>query len=190
MPSSMRSGVDFLGEVGLYDVVLPFLLVFIIVFAILEKSKVFGYVEISGQRYTRKNLNAMAAFVIGFFVVASARLVQIITQVSSQVVIFLVGIFLLLMLYGALQKESADGVEFDGWVKNLLFIVSFIGLIFIFLNAIPSCDGTTCSTWLEIIISFVKNNWSSGVVSSILMFAITLGIIFYVTSYKTGTSQH
>ena len=40
MASAFRDVINFFGEIGLYDVVLPFLLVFAIVFAILEKTKV------------------------------------------------------------------------------------------------------------------------------------------------------
>ena len=66
--SVFRGVISFFGDIGLYDVVLPFLLVFTIVFAILEKTKVFGVEEIEGKKYTRKNLNAMASFVIAFLV--------------------------------------------------------------------------------------------------------------------------
>jgi len=58
MVSAFRGVVDFFGEIGLFDVVLPFLLVFTVVFAILEKTKVFGIEEIEGKKYTRKNLNS------------------------------------------------------------------------------------------------------------------------------------
>ena len=56
--------IDFLGRLGVYDVLLPFLLVFTLVFAFLEKTKVLG-VEIVKDKagnehtYTRKNLNAI-----------------------------------------------------------------------------------------------------------------------------------
>ena len=40
--SVFRGIIEFFEKIGIYDVVLPFLLVFTIVFAILEKTKVFG----------------------------------------------------------------------------------------------------------------------------------------------------
>ena len=40
--SPFRTGIDFLDKLGVYEVLLPFLLIFTIVFAILEKTKVFG----------------------------------------------------------------------------------------------------------------------------------------------------
>ena len=42
MVSPLESAINFFKEFGLFSVVLPFLLVFTIVFAILEKTKVLG----------------------------------------------------------------------------------------------------------------------------------------------------
>ena len=73
--SVFREALIFFDQVGLYDVVLPFLLVFTLVFGVLEKSKILGTEKGGdGEMYTRKNLNAMVAFISGFFVVASAQL--------------------------------------------------------------------------------------------------------------------
>ena len=62
-----RGIIGFLEQIGIYDVILPFLLVFTIIFAILEKTKVLGTETIEGKRYTKKNINAMVAFVISFY---------------------------------------------------------------------------------------------------------------------------
>ena len=88
-PSTFRGIIGFFDKVGIYDVVLPFILVFTIVYAILEKTKILGTEEIEGIKYTRKNLNAMTAFVVAFLVVASSKLVAVVTDVSSQVVVLL-----------------------------------------------------------------------------------------------------
>ena len=86
MVSTFRGALEFFQDIGIYDVVLPFLLIFTIVYAIFEKTKVLGTEEISGVKFAKKNLNAMVAFVIAFMVVASSKLVEIITEVSSNVV--------------------------------------------------------------------------------------------------------
>ena len=104
-PSAFRNVIIFFNDLGLYDVVLPFLLVFTIVFAILEKTRVFGSDKIGDHSYPKKNINALVAFVISFFVVASAHLVQVITTISAQVVLLLFGSVLFLMLVGSFMKE-------------------------------------------------------------------------------------
>jgi len=140
--TALRGVFEFLGKVGLFDVVLPFLLVFTIVFAILEKTKIFGTEEIEGKKYPRKNLNATTAFVISFLVVASSRLVEIITTVSANVVVLLLLSILFLMLVGSFFKEGEPVHLTGGW--NVLFmIIMFIGIILIFLDAM----GWLQDTW-------------------------------------------
>ncbi len=136
MASQFREIIDFFANVGVFEVVLPFLLVFTVVFALLERTKVFGTEKIDGKEYTKKNLNSSAAFVIAFLVVASSRLVEIITQVSSQFVVLLFLIVLFLLLVGSFFKEEPHGVFLEGgWKAAFMFIV-FIGLAFIFLDAL------------------------------------------------------
>ena len=55
MVSTFRGALEFFEDIGIYDVILPFLLIFTIVFAILEKTKVFGTEEIEGTKNTKKN---------------------------------------------------------------------------------------------------------------------------------------
>ncbi len=137
--SNFRAVIEFFGRIGLYDVVLPFILVFTIVFAIFEKTRVLGHEEHDGHRYPKKNLNSMAAFVIAFLVVASTRLVAIINQTASQVTILLMAIVLFLLLVGAFLKEGeTSGLE-GGW-RSTFMIFSFIGIILIFLNAVGWLD--------------------------------------------------
>src|SRR3989338_9518794 len=112
--STFRAAIDFLGRAGVYDVILPFILVFTIVFAILEKTKVFGMENIEGKEYTRKNLNAMTAFVIALLVIGSAQIVDILNIVSSQVVILLFASVFFLLLVGSFSKEEKGGIFLSG----------------------------------------------------------------------------
>ena len=57
--SIFRGVIDFLAKIGVYDIILPFLLVFTIMFAILEKTKVLGVENVGGNETTKKNLNSM-----------------------------------------------------------------------------------------------------------------------------------
>ena len=105
MASQLRDIIEFFDEIGFCDVVLPFLLAFTIVFAIFEKTRVLG----TEDGKPKKNLNAIAAFAIAFRVVASSRLVEILTEVSSNMVVLLFLSVLFLLLVGSFYKESSDG---------------------------------------------------------------------------------
>ena len=70
MVSTFRNVLEFLDTLGVYDVLLPFILVFAIMFAILEKSKVLGTETKGDVTIPKRNINSLVAFVIAFFVVA------------------------------------------------------------------------------------------------------------------------
>ncbi len=166
MASLFRDALVFLNDLGLYDVVLPFLLVFTVVFAILEKTKIFGIgQDIDGNNTTKKNLNAMFAFVIAFLVIASTRLVAVINESMANIVLLLLLAVSFLLLVGAffgdrefeLQKE-------DPWMKFFVFFM-FIGIVLIFLNSLDWLNALW--DWLN----RIDREWASS-----LVFLIITGI--------------
>lgn len=172
-PSTFREIIYFFDRIGIYDVVLPFVLVFTIVYAILEKTKVLGTEEIKGVKYTRKNLNAMTAFAISFLVVASAKLVAIIANVSSQMVVLLLASVFFLLLVGTFYKEGED-VALEGAWRTLFMVIMFVGLLIIFLQAIPTKSG---QPWLEWFLQYLGTHWSSTGVASIILI---IGLVIFV----------
>lgn len=177
--SVFRGTLEFFGKLGIYDVILPFLLVFTIVFAILEKTKVFGLEEIEGKKYPKKNLDAMVAFVVAFFVVASSKLVEAITQISSQVVILLLLSVFFLILVGSFAKETEEGFFLGSPWKGTFFAIMFIGIVGIFLNAIKTEDG---QTWLSWIMEFISTKWNTDWVASLILIGFVIGMIALITS--------
>ncbi|MEK6967154.1 MAG: hypothetical protein AABX51_00830 [Nanoarchaeota archaeon] len=180
MASSFRNALGFLNDMGVYDVVLPFILVFVIVFAILEKTRVFGtYTFPDGKEYPKKNLNSMVAFVISFFVVASSQLVQAITKISANMVIILLGTVMFLILAGSFHKEDPKGFFLEGAYKNAFMILVAISLAVIFLDALEIEPGTT---WLDKIMDWGGQFSSSSTIASVVLIIFTIGIILFVTS--------
>jgi hypothetical membrane protein len=166
--------IEFFKEIGMYDVVLPFLLVFTIVFAILEKTKVFGVEEIGDKKYTRKNINAMVAFVVGFIVVASSRIVSVINKVMGNVVLLLLVSVCFLLLIGSFMKEGEVRLEKGGWQTFFMFFM-FIGVALIFLHALG---------WLDVALSYVIDYWSTPYIGAILMFIVIGVVMYYITKER------
>ena len=181
MATPFREIIDFFANIGVFDVVLPFLLVFTIVFALLERTKVFGMEKIDGKDYTKKNLNSAAAFVIAFLVVASSELVEVITKISSNFVVLLFGIVLFLLLVGSFFKEEQHGVflEKGGWRTGFMLLV-FVALIFIFLDALDVLND---------VFDFLKGTDRGEIVGSVLLLILIVSFIVYVTQEK-GSSNH
>jgi len=178
--SPFRGVLDFFGEIGLFDVVLPFLLVFTIVFAILEKTKVFGVDEADGKKYTKKNLNSIAAFVMAFLVVASSELVEIITKVSSNVVVLLLLVVLFLLLVGAFYAEGDKSVFLTGGWKTLFMVIVFLGIGIIFLDALDFLED-------------LKDFFGGGrneVAGSIILLAIVVFFVAWVVREPSHKLEH
>ena len=177
MASQFRDIIDFFATIGVFDVVLPFLLIFTVVFALLERTKVFGIEKIEGKEYTKKNLNSAAAFVIAFLVVASSELVEVITAVSSQFVVLLFLIVLFLLLVGSFFQEKQEGVFLEGGWRTTFMLIVFVGLVFIFLDAL---------NLTEKVFGFLKGTDKGEIVGSVLLLIVIVMFVAYVTQEKKG----
>lgn len=178
--SQFRGIFNFLEKLGFFDVVLPFLLIFTIVFALLERTKVLGVETIDGKHYTKKNLNTMAAFVIAFLVVASSRLVEIITTVSSQFVVILFLIVLFLLLAGSFHMEKQEAFFLTGGWKTLFMVIAFVSISVIFLDATDYLDDT---------FGFLTGADRGEVTGTAILFIVIIVFIIYVTQDKQGHGQ-
>ncbi len=179
MAESMLGGtISFLNDLGIYDVILPFLLVFTIVFAILEKTKIFGVEKVDGHTITRKNANAMTAFVMAFFVIGSSKLVSLINVMASQIFLLLFLIVLFLMLVGVLQKDGEYELD-KKWRKAMMGAVLLI-IIIIFLNALG---------WLQQIYDFLVDNWSTEAVSAVILLLLIAIFMFWVTKSPSSKTK-
>ena len=178
-----RGVLKFFDKIGLFDVVLPFLLVFTIVFALLEKTRVFGTEKYGNEEVSKKNLNSLAAFVIAFFVIASSKLVELITQISANVVLLVLASTLFILLAGSFSEQKEKGYFLEGGFKATFMVIMFVGLLAIFLNAIKIGDNSLLEIGLFFIGQFFEN---VGVASIVLVLAV-VGIMIYVTR---GKAEH
>lgn len=177
MVSQFRTTLEFFEKLGIYDVILPFLLVFTIVFAILEKTKIFGTDDIDGKKYTRKNLNSMVAFVSAFLVVASTKLVAIINETVANAVLLLILSVCFLMLAGSFHTGDKEFFLEGGWA-TFFMILTFAGIVLIFLNAIKVEDNKSVLQWgWE---NFITK-WDTTAVSSIILLVVVVGVMVFVS---------
>lgn len=110
---------------GIFDVVLPFFLVFTIVFAFLEKTKILGS---SAQV---KRFNMIIAVVMGLLSVRVPIYVTIINDALPKIAIMIVA---LLMYFLLVSMFSGEGYEkqFSGYLKGILIVLAlFVGWAFL-----------------------------------------------------------
>lgn len=147
--------------------ILPFLLIFFIVFAILEKTKVFG----DGK----KQLNAMISFVIGLIFVGAAYPKEVVGNLILFLTVALVVVFLVLVLWGF---ASGDGLKIESkGLKITLGIVAVIAVIIAVLWA-TGVEGTIFDLLFD-------QSWSETFWTNVL-FIILVGaaLAFVIKSSK------
>ena len=178
MASPLQDAIDFFIKFGLFDVVLPFLLVFTLMFAILEKTRVLG----TENDKPRANLNSMVSFIIALLVVATNKIVSIINKALPNVVLIIVMILSFLIMLGLFYKtgELDFSTKHAGFYKVLVGVL-FVGILLIFLNSIYLDSG---ESWLEYAFNYAFNNVTSPAITSIIFLLIALGAIVFITGGK------
>ncbi len=181
--TALGNVLEFFRQLGVYDVVLPFILTFTIMFAILERTQIFGTEgKVKDRAITKKNLNAMVSFVIAFMVVASSKIVEAITKISSEIIVLLLLIVFFLMLVGTFRtyKEIEEGKlipEDKAWRYTFMFIIA-LAIIFIFLDAIVAEDGRT---WLEIFWDWLAQFYTNAAVAAIVLIIVIIIFMLWIT---------
>ncbi len=106
-----RQIVQLWEAVGIFDIVLPFILVFALVFAIFEKATLLG---------TNKGVHAVIALVISFFAVTNLEVTRFFTYVFQSAAVGLIVLLVFLLMIGLFMTREQAG----GWMT----VGSFIGV--------------------------------------------------------------
>ncbi len=179
--------LDFFKTLGVFDVVLPFILVFTIMFAILERTRIFGVEKTKSGEVTKKNLNAMVSFVVAFLVVASSKLVETITKVSSEIIVLLLLIVFFLMLVGTFRThkeiEAGELLTEKAWRTGFMVVIAIV-IVFIFLDAITTESG---ETWLDVFWDWLSQFYTNAAVAAIvLIIAMIIFVAWIAKAPKEG----
>lgn len=142
----------------------PFLLIFFILFGVLEKTQLFGE--------GKKQLNALVAFVIGLIVVASIFSTDIISNLTLFLSVALVIMFVVLLLWGFVFADKKEGFKPNSTMKITLGIIIGIAVIIAVLSS--------TSVGLGFIGNLFNQSWSEAFWSNfifIILIAAALAIV-------------
>jgi len=102
--------------------ILPFVLIFALFFAILEKSKLLGE--------EKRQINAIISFVIAALFVSFSTYVDWTSKFIIFLVIAIVILFVFMLIYGFIYStKDGNPLQFDKWVKPTLGAVAMIAVI-------------------------------------------------------------
>lgn len=179
--STLRTALEFLKDFGFFDVILPFLLVFAVVFGILDKTRILGEEEIKGEKYPKTNINAIVAFVIAMLVVVTTKVVDALALALPRVALLLVVSLSFLLMIGIFISPGEVYQKLNKtWMAGIM-IVMFTAVILIFLSVLPYNDE---GSWLEYGFNYVVDNWSGAVVGSIVLFVLVIWAVLWITKSK------
>ena len=140
------------------EVILPFLLVFAVVFAVLQKSEILGK--------DKRQIDAIVALVIGLIVTAFGKATGIIVNLMPFLAVSLVIILVFMILLGMLFKQG--DFDLDKKIKIGVGIVITIAVIIAVLNL---TDGWT----------FIKDLFNgdegSSLLANIIFIALIIGAV-------------
>lgn len=127
---SFGDTIQYFQQVGVYDYFLPFLLIFAIIFAALEKVKIFGD--------NKENIHLVIAGVIGLVLIVQQPIVQTINRFLPRVSLIFV-----VILMGLLIITMMAGQEYQGLTGGVFSIMAVVVVIFIMLALSPTMGWET-----------------------------------------------
>lgn len=151
------------------QIVLPFLLMFALVFAILQKSKILG----DGK----KQIDAIVALVIGLIVVAFGYATSIIVYLIPVVAVGLVILFLFMLVWG---MGSNGKLEIPKGVSWTIAIVAALGII----GAVIAITGA--GDWIY---HWFDSKDTSGLITNVIVIVIIIAAIAVVAIPGNGKSE-
>ena len=144
---------------ALFEIVLPLVLIFAIVFAVLQGTKILG---------GRKNIDAIIGIVLGLLLVRNTVVVETINKFLPNVSLAIIVILMILLVLGVfLGKEY----EWASGFKGLAAIASLIIVVWIFSE----------SYWNRFGIPNIFGNLSSDTKGILVFIAILIIVVFLVT---------
>lgn len=171
-------------EIGLlqnFSLIFPAILVFVVIYAILQKTKLLGDKSI---------VNALIAIAAGFLVMLSKDIVHIISFMTPWFIVLAIAILLMLMIYklmGATDENIAHYLTTDKTIQWTLFVLGLIIIIATIANVYGSrlipADSETAAIDGEStdiasnVQSAIFNPKVLGMILIMLIAAFTIGII-------------
>jgi hypothetical protein len=153
------------------DFILPLLLIFFIVFAILEKTKLFG----DGK----KQLNALTSIVISLIFVGAVYPKIVVENLVLFFVVAIVAIFIILLLWGFVFGDE-KGFKPEGWMKWILGIGLLIAFAFALIWA---------TDWWGNIFSFFRSSLGQTITTNAIFILIIVIALAAVLAGKSKPSS-
>lgn len=153
IPFRFEDVIRDLQSIGVYEYLLPFLLIFAIIFAVLEKTQILGE--------HKSNINVVVSLIFGLLIVAQQGIIETINNFLPNVSLIIVVILALLLVVGLMVGKKFEGIK--GPILGLGIIVVIIAFVIALwpneINFMSSYDKETLLYTALIIAAVIAVVW-------------------------------
>ena len=148
--------------------ILPFLLVFFIVFAILERTKIFG----DGK----KQLNALTAFVIGLIFASAVYPKLVVGNIILFLTVAIVCVFVVMLLWGFVfgNEKEVKIPKYLVWGLGAIVTVAFIWAVL------------WATGWSSNVTSFLSGSGTGQTIATSIAFIVVIGVTLALVLKGSG----
>ena len=168
-----------LKDFGFFKVILPFLLVFVVFYAVILKTKIFGE---STEAWV-KPAAAVIGFVAGFLVIAYTPVVSALEQVIPQTGFLLILVVLILLILGMVGIPITG--KFEEMKPAAVIIVIVVIVIFLTMVGLAAPNIPILHGFAQFMVGFIPFELTEETTALLVAVAILLsiigGIIYFVT---------
>ena len=160
----MAAELGVFGSALFTSVILPFLLVFAVVYAILDKTKILG---------EKRDVNAIVALVIGMLVIgvpAATGVITSIIPVIAVIIIILLSFMLMLGFIGGTEKEGGLSKSLQLWFGIALIIAL----------------AATVLWATGLLNTITQAAWANQMITSVILISVIIAVIAVVVSGGKG----
>ena len=154
-------------QIGVFNVLMPFLLVFTLTFAILRKVKILG---------DHKAVDLVVSLVLALLFVRNQALVTLLNQFLPNISIFMVVILMFLLLIGLWSGDQYRGVQ-----NTLLGVAALVSLLFVLWAIFSNMAGS----WFNFLPDWIR--YMDGDTKAMIIFiGLFVLLIFWLSKGETG----
>jgi len=177
--------IALLNNLGFFNVILPFLLVYAMMYGILSKYKILGDPFAEGDKgKVARSLISIVSASTGFFIVGSANVVLSLRTLIPYIVLFLLTVFFLMLAISPfLEREEKSGEVQIGDRTRIILLASAIiifTLIVIFTLGLFNYVASAASASSSILSSL------EPFIETIIILAIMFGIAYWAAKPEKG----
>jgi len=160
---ALEDSLGLFGQPLFTNIILPFLLIFTVVFAILEKTSILGK--------DKRQINAIVAFVFGLVSIGVPAAVGVISKVIPIIAVIIVILLAWMLVFGFIGGTTKEGA-LPGGLQTAFGIILGIAIVVTIL-------------WATGALEFVKAQvWSGTAFTTFIIVAFIIAVISIVLSGK------